>query len=230
MIGIIGAMEAEVSAICEMLENAESQKVGTMAFTTGTLEGKDIVVATCGIGKVFAAACTQAMIMQYAPSVILNTGVAGAVAPELEIGDIVIGTDAVQHDMDTSSLGDTLGQVSGLDVLAIPCSPAISEVLAKCVQAAGAKAVHGTVASGDQFIHSAQKKRWISDVFGGVCCEMEGGAIAQVCYVNKVDFGIVRAISDKADGAAGRDYMEFLRMALEKSTQVVREFALRYTV
>jgi len=228
MIGIIGAMEIEVKAILELVEDAAEETVGGVRFTRGKIEGKEVAVAACGVGKVFAAMCAQAMILRYAPKVIVNTGVAGSLAPGIAIGDIVVARDALQHDMDTSPLGDTLGAISGLGLVKIPCAAPVADVLLESIREAGGKGHSGTVASGDQFIHEAEKKRWIGDTFGAACCEMEGAAIAQVCYVNGVDCGIVRAISDNADGSAGVDFLSFLFPAVELSTKVMRYFVAKF--
>lgn len=228
-IGIIGAMQIEVEAICAAMEHTVTETVGNMTFVCGDLRGKRVVCAKCGIGKVFAAMCAQTMILKYAPACIINSGVAGTLSESLSIGQIALAEQVVQHDMDTSPIGDPVGLISGINIIYIPADPAVTTALAAAVAAEDVPYMRGTVASGDQFIcHAAHKER-IRATFETedkpvIACEMEGAAIGQVCYVNGVPYGILRAISDGGDEQAFEDYPTFLAAAAETATKVMLRF------
>lgn len=222
MIGIIGAMQSETEALVAALSSKESETVSGITYTKGVLEGKEVVIATCGIGKVFAAICAQTMILRYRPSLIINSGVAGTLTAALGIGDVAVASCLVQHDMDTSPLGDPVGLVSGIDRIYFDCDPAAVTLLTDCVRASGARAEVGCIASGDQFISDVARKQVIVSRFSAIACEMEGAAIAQVATVNATPFAVLRAISDGADGAATEDYPAFVRAAAARSSAVIR--------
>ena len=228
-IGIIGAMQIEVEALCAAMTDTEREVISGIEFVSGTLRGKRVVCAKCGIGKVFAAMCAQTMILKYAPAVMINSGVAGTLSPELSIGQIALADQMVQHDMDTSPIGDPVGLISGINVIYIPAAPAVTAALAAAVESVGVPYKRGTVASGDQFIcHTADKER-ICAAFETadkpvIACEMEGAAIGQVCYVNQVPYGILRAISDGGDEQAFADYPTFLAAAAKTATEVMLRF------
>ncbi|MBQ2847327.1 MAG: 5'-methylthioadenosine/adenosylhomocysteine nucleosidase [Clostridia bacterium] len=225
MTGIIGAMRIEVESIKALMENKVSEKIGGVEFVKGTLHGKDIVIAVCGIGKVAAAMCTQTMILKYAPDRIINTGVGGSLSIKLAIGDIAVAESLVQHDMDTSPLGDPVGLISGINIINIPADEKVIGTLINGVEKLeNVKAVKGVIASGDQFIASEEKKKFITDNFGAIVCEMEGASIAQVCYSNGVPFGVVRAVSDCADGSSHMDYGEFLPIAAANAAKLIEYF------
>ena len=225
MIGIIGAMRIEVETIKSLMENKEIQTVSGVEYVSGTLHGREIVVAVCGIGKVAAAMCAQTMILKYSPEAIINTGVGGSLSKKLNICDVAIAESLVQHDMDTSPLGDPVGLISGINIINIPCDGAVVEKLEKCVEAIGnIKAVRGVIASGDQFIADSAKKDYIKSNFDAIVCEMEGASIAQVCYTNGVPFGVVRAVSDCADGSSHMDYGEFLPVAAANAAKLIELF------
>ena len=228
-IGIIGAMKIEVEAICAAMADAVCEVISGMEFVCGTLKGKRVVCAKCGIGKVFAAICAQTMILRYAPAVIINSGVAGTLSSELSIGQIALAEQMVQHDMDTSPIGDPVGLISGINIIYLPADKAVTAALAAAVESLAVPYKRGTIASGDQFIcHSADKDR-IRSAFETpdkpvIACEMEGAAIGQVCYVNKVPYGILRAISDGGDEQAFADYPTFLAAAAKTATEVMLRF------
>lgn len=222
MIGIIGAMKIEVEALKAAMTDKVIEKISGVEFVSGKLYGKEAVVAQCGIGKVFAAICAQTMILRYRVDTVINTGVAGTLSRELGIADIAVSSACVQHDMDTSPLGDPVGLISGINIIEIPASKKLCETVCRAAEKLSIKAKSGIIASGDCFVSSAEKKRYISDNFSAVACEMEGASIAQVCYVNGVDFVIIRAISDSADGSAEMDYGEFCKIAADKSARVVK--------
>lgn len=217
-IGIIGAMAAEVEKLKSMLEDREVECVSGIEFNTGSLYGKKIVVARCGIGKVFAAICAEAMILRFSPSLIVNTGVGGAVSGELRPLDIVFATRLCQHDMDTSPLGDPKGLISGIDRIYFDTDKRAQNVLSSAAVDLGIRYTEGIIASGDRFIADAADKEMVARNFSAVCCEMEGAAIAHTAFVNGTPFMVVRAISDSANGDAQMDYMTFLPRAAELST------------
>lgn len=224
MIGIICAMQIEIDKINEEIENKVVETVSGIDFTRGTLYGKEIVTAVCGVGKVFAAICAEAMIIKYSPEVIINTGVGGTLTDKLGIGDVAVSEYVVQHDMDTSPLGDPVGLLSGINIVNIPADKCVAEKIAACVERMGVKSLMGTIASGDQFINSSDKKEYISKTFNAICCEMEGGSIGHACYVNNVKFAVIRAISDGAGDDSHMDYPTFARLAAEKSAGAVKLF------
>ncbi len=223
-IGIIGAMKIEVENLCAMAEGIKKETVGGIDFYSGRLCGSDVVIAACGVGKVFAAMCAQTMILRYSPDVIINTGVAGALDPELRVGDIAIAENVVQHDMDTSPIGDPVGLISGINMVRIPADERVYGALKSSARRCGLNCVSGTVASGDQFVASGDKKTFIKEKFSAIACEMEGAAIGQVCYVNKVPFGILRAISDNGDESAGMSYDKFIGIAVDSSVSILSDF------
>ena len=222
--GIIGAMAVETQAIKALMENKTVETVSGIEFVSGTLCGKNVVVAQCGIGKVFAAICAQTMIVKYAPDRIINTGVAGTLSKDIGLLDIAVSSAVVEHDMDTSPLGDPVGLISGINIVDIPASEKLSEEICTAAHRLGIKCVSGIIASGDQFIADKAKKEYIRSTFGAIACEMEGASIGHVCYVNGVDFAVIRCISDNADDAAGSmDYPTLCQKAAEQSQRLILE-------
>ena len=224
MIGIIAAMDVEMKSLRSYMENTETEVISGIRFVRGTLEGKDVVTAVCGIGKVFAALCAQTMILHYQPKCIINTGVAGTLTDALTIGSIAVSSAVVQHDMDTSPLGDPVGLISGINKVELPADRLLTGQLSACAKVMGIKTATGVIASGDQFVASAERKAFIVEHFTAIACEMEGAAVGQVCYVNKVPFCVLRAISDSADGSSHMDYPTFVQMAAEQSVALLRRF------
>lgn len=228
MIGIIGAMSVEMEKLISLTENKEEATVGSIRFTKGVLFGTEAVLATCGIGKVFAGICAQTMILTYHPELIINVGVGGTLTDRLSVTDIAIADSLVQHDMDTSPLGDPVGLISGINIVEIPCDDVLSALLQTAAESLNIRTARGVIASGDQFIASAAQKERITGAFGAIACEMEGAAIGQVCYVNRVPVAVVRAISDSADGSANLSYGEFTKVAAENSARVLAAFCKLY--
>lgn len=228
MIGIICAMQLEADKIQKEMQITGSERVSGMEFVRGSLCGQEIVLAVCGIGKVFAAVCAEAMILRYAPACILNSGVAGTLTDKLSIGDIAVADKLVQHDMDTTALGDPPGLISGINTVYFEADPRVCRMLEAAADAVGAKSYRGTIASGDQFMSDPEKKARIRDMFGAIACEMEGAAVAQAAYVNNIPFCVLRAISDSADGQAQMEYPKFAAMAAERSFAILREFLLHF--
>lgn len=224
MLGIIGAMDIEVNMLKSMLSDTKTETISGVDFVEGTLCGRKIVVARCGIGKVNAAICAQTMILKYAPDTIINIGVGGSLSNLLDIGDIAIADYVVQSDADTSALGDPIGLISTINIIKIPTSKRVCELLSKCAQTLSLKSVCGTISTSDSFIADGKKKEMLTKNFDAIACEMEGGSIGHVCYVNGVEFGVVRAVSDKADGTSHMDYSEFCALAAKNSTAMICEY------
>lgn len=222
MLGIIGAMMEEVAQLKEIMDAAEVISIAGMDFYKGKISGKDVVVVRSGISKVNAAVCTQILIDRFGVDAIVNTGIAGSLKAEINIGDIVLSTDAVQHDVDATIFGYRPGQIPQMDTFAFPADERLIQLAKECCQRVNQDiGVHtGRVMTGDQFISDKEKKRWIAETFAGYCTEMEGAAIAQTAYLNRVPFLIVRSISDKADDSAQMDYAEFERMAIRHSVRL----------
>lgn len=209
VVGIIGAMDCEITAVREKLEDIKEIKQGKLTFYTGNLYGYNIVLVKSGVGKVNAALCTQLIIDKYNPDFIINTGIAGGVGEGLAVGDIVVATELVQHDFDVSAIGYARGYMcTGVN----PDKPTVfvsdEKLVRSFVEAIGNKyKVHkGIIASGDTFISDKAKKIEIKEIFNATAVEMEGCAIAQTAYMNGVPFVIVRAISDLADDTAAQDH------------------------
>ena len=217
-IGIIGALAEEVEGIISLLDNHSSESVGALTFHTGNILGKRVAIARCGVGKVFAAVCAEAMIIKYAPSLIVNTGVGGALEKSLKTTDTVIADELCQHDMDTSPLGDPKGLISGINKIYFKADSRAVKILEKSAERLGLCAKTGRIASGDKFIADKADKEKIVSEFSAVACEMEGAAIAQTAFVNDTPFAVIRAISDSADGEATMDYPSFLPIAAKNST------------
>ena len=225
-LGIIGAMEQEVETLLEQMENKTAYVKAGSTFYEGELNGLDVVVVQCGIGKVNAALCVQILCDCFGVTHLVNTGIAGSLCAELDIGDLVISKDAMYHDFDCCAFGYPMGKVPGMDVVAFPAD----ENMIRCAYTA-AESVNpghtktGRVASGDQFVASAELKNRIIEVTGALCTEMEGTAIAQTAYRNAVPFVIIRAISDKADNSADMDYPTFERIAAHRCAAVTMKLA-----
>lgn len=225
MIGIIGAMEEEVAALKEDMDIQETVEQASMVFCKGKLCGKDVVVVRSGIGKVNAGICAQILVDRFRADMLINTGIAGSLDARIDIGDMVISTDALHHDMDATIFGDAIGQIPRMDTLAFPADEELVQKAAKANEKANPdiRTFTGKVASGDQFISSREAKEKIVENFHPLCVEMEGAGIAQAAYLNKVSYVIIRAISDKADNSATMDYPTFERQAIAHSVRLMKE-------
>lgn len=222
-IGIIGAMDVEVANLKEAMKTEREVVRAGMRFCEGTIGGTEVVVVQCGIGKVNAGLCVQILCDLFDVTHLINTGVAGSLDEEINVGDVVVSIDAMYHDMDVTGLGYVPGQVPQMDVLTFAADPMLREAAVKaCREAAPEIGVfEGRVVSGDQFICDRAKKNEIKKTFGGLCTEMEGAAIAQAAYVNGVPFVIVRAISDKADESVIVAYDVFEAQAARHCTSII---------
>ncbi len=222
-IGIIGAMELEVQCLKKQIQVTRVVEKASMEFNQGTYQGKEIIVVRSGIGKVNAAMCAQILVDEFQVELIINTGIAGGLADGVEIGDIVISKDALQHDMDATGFGYDIGIIPQMETSVFIADPKIVELADQVCKKENPdiNTYVGRIVSGDQFISSKEKKEWLLDTFKGYCVEMEGAAIAQAAYLNHVKFVIIRAISDKADNTACEDYPQFEQKAAEHAVNLV---------
>lgn len=221
LVGIIGAMDIEVDALKEYMADEKIQRISTIDFHSGNINGVDTVVAVAGVGKVNAAVCAQTMILTYKPDVVINIGVAGGLWDGFRIGDIAVADYVVEHDMDTSPLGDEVGFISGINMVKMPCDKKLLAMLKKASQTIGRTVKTGIIASGDQFINTQEERDTIINNFGAIAAEMEGGSIGHVCVMNDTPFGVLRAISDGANDDSDMDYPEFAKMAAENSIKII---------
>lgn len=230
MLGIIGAMDQEVAQIKDCLEEVSVETKAGMDFYKGSLNGKPVVVVRSGIGKVNAALCTQILADCYHVDGVINTGIAGSLKAEINIGDIVLSTDALQHDMDATGFGYPVGQIPQMDIFSFPADERLRTLAEECCRQVNPD-IHtysGRVVSGDQFISDKAKKQWLVETFDGSCTEMEGAAIAQAAWLNQIPALIIRAISDKADDSANMDYETFEAQAIQHSVNLLLEMVKRY--
>lgn len=223
MIGIIGAMDEEVISIKRRMDVREEKEIAGMTFFVGNLKEQEVVVVRCGIGKVNAAVCTQVLVDLFHVQYIINTGVAGGLYPELNIGDIVISSDTVEHDMDASAVGNPRGEIPRMKKTYFEADTKLIESAQAAAQAlkGDQKVFIGRIASGDQFVCSMKVKEDIYTTFTAYCAEMEGAAIAHTCFLNQIPFVIIRAISDKADQSADVNFEEFVDIAAKNASSMV---------
>ena len=227
MIGIICALSIEVEELTKLLENKQENSYAKMKYISGTINGKEVVMTECGIGKVNAAMSTQVMIDRYNPDVIINSGIAGSVSKELKIGDIVISKDCVQHDFDGTQMGDPKGLIQYNDEtrIDIPVSVDVAQKLFEaCKDIENTNVKLARIATGDIFVADKAMRQSVADEFDAVACEMEGGAVAQVCYRNEVPCAVLRCISDDFDENDFMDFMEFRFLAADKSMTAIKNF------
>ena len=214
-IGIIGAMSEEVETLIEATDVKKTETIADMEFFIGKLHDTNVVIVQSGIGKVNSGICAQMLISHFGVDYIINTGVAGSLDEELDIGDIVVSSDTVQHDFDVSPIGYQKGEIPYTGKYAFEADPVLIELAESAVEVCAPDLIQktGRVCSGDQFIASEEQKERILSDFGGLCCEMEGGSIGLVCYLNEVPYVVIRAMSDRADGTGPEDYEEFEKIA-----------------
>ena len=225
-LGIIGAMDVEVATLKEKMTKKTVRTIAGSDYCEGKLEGLDVVVVQCGVGKVNAALCAQILCSCFSVTHIVNTGIAGSLNAELDIGDFVISKDAVYHDVDATNFGYPMCQVPGLSVLSFPADEDLMEAAYRAANNAHPGHVRiGRIATGDQFVAEKALKEKIIANTGAYCTEMEGAAIAHVAFRNKLPVVILRAISDKADDSAEMDYPTFEAIAAHRCAQVARIMA-----
>ncbi len=228
-IGIIGAMEVEVAILKEKMEDVRIIKKASMDFYEGILAGKKAVVVRSGIGKVNAGICAQILADVFSVDAIINTGIAGSLNKNINIGDIVLSTDVVQHDMDATGFGYRKGQIPQMPVFFFNADENLRRLAAEVCREVNPdiQVFEGRIASGDQFVCDQDVKNRIVSEFSAYATEMEGAAIGQAAYLNEIPFLVVRAISDKADGSAQMDYSEFEKAAVDHSVRLTLNMLAR---
>ncbi|UHA75803.1 5'-methylthioadenosine/adenosylhomocysteine nucleosidase [Paenibacillus sp. 481] len=223
-IGIIGAMDEEIKLLLEAVEQTVEVNYAGIRYYEGRLHGRTVVICKSGVGKVNAAVTTQVLLDRFQVGTVLFTGVAGAVHPELNIGDLVISSSCIQHDMDVTALGFKPGMIPFQEVSDFTADAhliALAEEV--CAERFPDRFQKGIILSGDQFIASREKVQQLYETFQGACTEMEGSAVAQVCYMNAVPFLIIRSMSDRADGSAHVNFAEFTVEASQNSFIIINE-------
>lgn len=222
MIGIIGAMDMEVRGLVARMEDVREEEIASVQYYSGRLEGVECVAAKCGAGKVNAAACAQAMCMRFSPRVVINSGVAGGIGHEVHIGDVVIGESCVQHDYDTTAIGEEKSYLSLIHRVYIPCDEKFTEIVfneAKKIYEGNV--IKGVIATGDQFIADGAKCMAFQKAYNAQACEMEAGSIAHVCLLNHVPFVGIRCISDNANENGKVDFAAFAEASSVKAIELV---------
>lgn len=221
--GIIGAMEEEVEILKSKMKVSEIVEKAAMEFHKGHLNDKEVVIVKSGIGKVNAAICTQILVDEFNVDQVINTGIAGSLNNSINIGDMVISTEVLQHDVDATGFGYQLGEIPRMGTLTFQADSRMVKVAKEICEKVNPEiqVFQGRIVSGDQFVSDKELKNKISENFGGYCTEMEGAAIGQAAYLNNVPFVIIRAISDKADDSATVDYPAFEKQAIAHSVKLV---------
>lgn len=226
-IGIIGAMDEELELLLRELKPEIKQVKANMTFNSGKLWGNSVVAVRCGIGKVNAAICAQILIDDFKVDKIINVGIAGGTAEDVLPGDVVVADSLIQHDMDTSAFGDPIGQIPRLDTFDFKCDVELIEKAKKAFEdEKDHKCLVGRIVTGDQFINDKEKVQWMCKEFNALACEMEGGSIAQVSYLNSIPFVVIRSISDNASIGAHMEYEDFMSIAIKNSTHILKRMLL----
>lgn len=223
-IGIIGAMDEEIEILKGFMEIDDEVNIAGMIFYTGKLQNKNVILVRSGIGKVNAAVCTQVLVSNFNVSRIINTGVGGAIHEDLDVGDIVISSDVIEHDFDATSFGHNLGEIPRMDTYIFEADKNLIDIAFKASknETVKHKTMIGRILSGDVFVACPNKKEFLWRNFEGYCTEMEGAAIGHTSYLNNIPFVIIRAISDKADGTAHTNFNEFVLEAAKNSSNIVK--------
>ena len=228
MVGIIGAMQIEIDGLRAHMKNEKEVVISGIKFLTGEIKGTEVVMAVCGMGKVYAAICAQTMVIHFKVDAVINTGVAGNLSDKLGIKSVAIADQVVQHDMDLTPIGYAYGELGGLDLIYIPTDKKLVELVEKSVKHMGLNYQIGTIATGDQFINKPQQQEFITSHFHAIAAEMEGASIGHVCCLNQIPFAIIRTISDDANGNAPEDFPTFAREAAEIAIEIVLEVLENY--
>lgn len=224
-VGIIGAMTIEMENLKPSIENATRETISGIPFISGTIDGVNVVAAVSGVGKVFAAVCTEIMVLHYGVDRVINIGVAGSLVKDMKVLDVAVAESAVQHDMNTTAIGDPLGLISGINVINFEADKELNNIICEVLADKGIYYQKGIVASGDLFVDTDKQRNNIHRSFNAMAADMEGAAIAHVCYINNVPFSIIRSISD-ADGSA-MDYDTFAGKAAQQSISIILDVLAR---
>lgn len=230
MLGIIGAMEVEVAALKQDMQDTKVIEKAGMKFYQGKLSDKNVVVVKSGIGKVNAGICTQILADIFQVDAVINTGVAGSLNNDIDICDIVISREAQQHDMDVTALGYDKGIIPDMETSVFLADKNLMKLAKDSAEEIelNVNIFEGKVVSGDQFIGTSDAKTHLRETFYGDCAEMEGAAIAHAASLNNIPFLIIRAISDKADGGAEMDFPTFEKKAAENSIKLMNKMIENY--
>ena len=221
-IGLIGAMNEEIELLLGDLQQSKRSERAGITFYEGVFHGKEVVLCKSGVGKVNAAVTTQILIDTFGVDSILFTGVAGALHPDLNIGDIVVSTVCKQHDMDVRALGFERGVIPYQERSTFEAAPDLVEKAREaCERLFQGRYRLGAVLSGDQFVASRELVQELCETMDGACTEMEGAAVAQVCDMHRVPFVVIRSMSDRADGSAHVNFAEFTIQAAKHSYQII---------
>jgi len=227
MIGLISALEEELVLFKEHSNIEQVVRQSGIDFHFGNLSGQKVILLRCGVGKVNAAVATQLLIDRFGVDAVLFSGLAGALVPHIHRGDIVISNFVVQHDVDLSAFGRRPGEIPELARL-IEADPKLVRVAAEGFEdyarehVCDRQLIVGTIATGDSFVSDKDRINWLQREFGAIATEMEGGAVGQVCQMNKVPFVVIRVISDGAGGKAAGEFIMFLDEASEVSFSIIR--------
>ncbi len=224
MIGIIGALDSEVNSLIADLSDITTKDISGIKFFSGHYNDKEIVIAKSGVGKVFAAMCAEAMILNFNVDKIIHIGIAGLLDETIDINGVAIASSVVQHDMDSTALGDPPGKILETDLTYFPCSKKLIEEFSKVADSIGIKYKIGIIASGDQFVADEKTKKRIVDTFSAIACEMEGAATGQVSFVNGIDFIVIRAFSDSAGDESKNDYWNEKYNASDRATSLIKAY------
>ena len=222
-IGIIGAMDIEIEEIKSKMNIEETVKIADMQFLKGTIGNTSVVLVKCGVGKVYASACTQAMILKFNPDCIINIGVCGCLVSDLKTGDAILGEKVVQYDMDTSAIGDPVGFISGANKIYFDCDNDLVGQLEQILSRNGVNYKKGVVATGDRFVNDSALVKKLRDDFDAVGADMESASIGHVCYINEKPFAILRSMSDSADENSDDDYAISLEDAVKTNAKIIME-------
>ena len=225
-VGIIVAMEEELEHILNITNEIEEKEISGLNFKLGKIEKKNVVLVKCGVGKVNAARVTQILIDEFNVEYVINVGSAGALNPLLNIGDIVIGEKLVQHDFDITAFDHDKGYITGVgdyiysdNTLTEKFKQTVNKLLEKEY-----KIKVGIIATGDIFCTDVEMKNKIYSKFDADCVEMEGAAVAQVCYLDKIPFIVIRSISDSPNGKNEIDFDKFVDLASKRCAIILKEF------
>lgn len=222
-IGIIGAMIEEVEPLLKDLKLERKLVKAGMEFNHGELWNNEVVIVKSGIGKVNAAVCAQILIDDFNVDAVINVGVAGGVGDDVYPGDVIIGENLVQHDMDSTAFGEKRGQIPRLDTFDFKCDETLLlKAKRACENMNNCKYFVGRIVTGDQFIADSDKIKWLSEEFSALACEMEGGSVAQVCHLNDIPFVVIRSASDNANNGAHMDYEKFKPIAVNNSVTILK--------
>ena len=226
-LGIIAAMSEELEILLKDMQLDSSTTKAGMTFNKGKLWSNEVIAVVCGIGKVNAAVCTQILVSEFNVDKVINVGVAGGIGKDIYTGDVVIATNLVEHDMDTTAFGDPHGQVPRMDTFDFKCdSSLIESANSACKKVGGFNTFTGRIVSGDVFVADVEKIKWLEKEFNALSCEMEGASIAHVCYLNNIPVVVIRSISDNANNGAHMDFEKFTPIAVKNSTSILKEMLL----